>query len=78
MDEVTHVSVEALYRDMAEQLSLQWVAGRTGGQRAGGVAVTREGIVDRLDQALLRDGRRRITGGGWCGADASHRPRPAL
>ncbi len=34
MDEVTHVSVEALYRDMAEQLSLRWVAGRTGGQRS--------------------------------------------
>ena len=34
MDEVTHVSVEALYRDMAEQLSLQWVAGRNGGQRS--------------------------------------------
>lgn len=34
MDEVTHVSVEALYRDMAEQLSLKWVAGRNGGQRS--------------------------------------------
>jgi HPr kinase/phosphorylase len=34
MDELTHVSVETLFRDMAEQLDLQWVAGRNGGQRA--------------------------------------------
>ena len=34
MDEVTHVSVETLFRDMAEQLNLQWVAGRNGGQRS--------------------------------------------
>jgi len=33
MDELTHVSVETLFRDMAEQLGLQWVSGRTGGQR---------------------------------------------
>jgi HPr kinase/phosphorylase len=33
MDEISHVSVEALFRDMAEQLDLQWVAGRNGGQR---------------------------------------------
>ena len=34
MDDLTHVSVEALFRDMAEQLDLQWVAGRNGGQRS--------------------------------------------
>lgn len=33
MIELAHVSVDALFRDMAEQLDLQWVAGRTGGQR---------------------------------------------
>ncbi len=33
MDEPSHVSVETLFRDMAEQLGLQWVAGRNGGQR---------------------------------------------
>ena len=33
MDDLTHVSVETLFRDMAEQLELQWVAGQTGGQR---------------------------------------------
>ena len=33
MDEISHVSVETLFRDMAEQLGLQWVAGREGGQR---------------------------------------------
>lgn len=33
MDELTHVSVDALFRDMAEQLELQWHAGRTGGHR---------------------------------------------
>lgn len=33
MDEPAHVSVDTLFRDMAEQLDLQWVAGRTGGQR---------------------------------------------
>lgn len=34
MDEISHVSVETLFRDMAEQLGLQWVAGRNGGQRS--------------------------------------------
>ena len=34
MDELTHVSVETLFRDMAEQLDLRWVAGRKGGQRS--------------------------------------------
>ena len=34
MDDLTHVSVETLFRDMAEQLNLQWVAGRNGGQRS--------------------------------------------
>lgn len=33
MDKLTHVSVESLFRDMAEQLALQWVAGRDGGKR---------------------------------------------
>lgn len=33
MDEISHVSVETLFRDMAEQLGLQWVGGRNGGQR---------------------------------------------
>lgn len=33
MDDLTHVSVETLFRDMSEQLDLQWVAGRNGGQR---------------------------------------------
>lgn len=33
MDEPTHVTVESLFRDMAEQLDLQWVAGRAGGRR---------------------------------------------
>jgi HPr kinase/phosphorylase len=33
MDEPSHVSVETLFRDMAEQLDLNWVAGRNGGQR---------------------------------------------
>lgn len=33
MDDLTHVSVEALFRDMSEQLDLQWVAGRNGGHR---------------------------------------------
>jgi HPr kinase/phosphorylase len=28
-----HVTVETLFRDMAKQIDLQWVAGRTGGQR---------------------------------------------
>ncbi|MES2370647.1 HPr(Ser) kinase/phosphatase [Thiobacillus thioparus] len=31
--ELSHVSVETLFRDLAEQLGLQWVAGRTGGDR---------------------------------------------
>ncbi len=34
MDEQTHVSVDSLFRDVAEQLELKWVAGRNGGQRA--------------------------------------------
>jgi HPr kinase/phosphorylase len=34
MNELTHVSVETLFRDMAEQLDLHWVAGRSGGQRS--------------------------------------------
>ena len=34
MDEIGHVSVETLFRDMAEQLGLQWLAGRNGGQRS--------------------------------------------
>lgn len=34
MDDLTHVTVETLFRDIAEQLELQWVAGQTGGQRA--------------------------------------------
>lgn len=33
MDDSTHVSVEALFRDLSEQLQLQWVAGQVGGQR---------------------------------------------
>ncbi|MCA1977814.1 MAG: HPr(Ser) kinase/phosphatase [Thiobacillus sp.] len=33
MIEPARVSVEALFRDMAEQLGLAWVAGRAGGQR---------------------------------------------
>jgi HPr kinase/phosphorylase len=33
MDDLTHVSVEALFRDMSEQLDLQWVAGHNGGHR---------------------------------------------
>jgi HPr kinase/phosphorylase len=33
MDELSHVSVESLFRDMEEQLDLHWVAGRNGGQR---------------------------------------------
>lgn len=33
MNEPSHVSVETLFRDMAEQLALQWVAGREGGHR---------------------------------------------
>lgn len=33
MSEQTRVSVETLFRDVAEQLDLQWVAGRNGGQR---------------------------------------------
>ncbi len=33
MDKLIHVTVETLFRDMAEQLDLQWVAGRSGGQR---------------------------------------------
>ena len=34
MDEISHVSVETLFHDMAEQLGLQWAAGRSGGQRS--------------------------------------------
>ncbi len=33
MDEPSHVSVDTLFRDMAGQLDLRWVAGREGGQR---------------------------------------------
>jgi len=33
MDNVIHVSVESLFRDMSEQLGLQWVAGHNGGGR---------------------------------------------
>lgn len=33
MEHSSHVSVETLFRDMAEQIDLQWVAGRNGGQR---------------------------------------------
>jgi HPr kinase/phosphorylase len=33
MEEISHVSVETLFRDMAEQLGLQWLAGRDGGNR---------------------------------------------
>lgn len=33
MDEPSRVPVETLYRDMAEQLDLQWIAGRSGGRR---------------------------------------------
>ncbi len=33
MAEPSHVTVEALFRDMAEQLGLAWVAGRDGGMR---------------------------------------------
>jgi HPr kinase/phosphorylase len=34
MNDLTHVSVEILFRDMAEQLDLNWIAGRNGGQRS--------------------------------------------
>jgi len=34
MDRLSHVSVETLFRDMAEQLDLHWVAGHKGGQRS--------------------------------------------
>lgn len=34
MDERSQVSVESLFRDMAEQLAMQWIAGRDGGQRS--------------------------------------------
>ena len=33
MDDLTHVSVDTLFRDMSEQLELKWIAGQTGGQR---------------------------------------------
>ncbi|MDP3586299.1 MAG: HPr(Ser) kinase/phosphatase [Thiobacillus sp.] len=33
MDDTSQVSVETLFRDMAEQLGLQWLAGRGGGHR---------------------------------------------
>jgi len=33
MEGTSHVSVATLFRDMAERLDLQWVAGRNGGQR---------------------------------------------
>src|SRR5512135_1217460 len=31
--QLSHVSVETLFRDLADQLGLQWVAGRNGGGR---------------------------------------------
>jgi HPr kinase/phosphorylase len=31
MNDLVHVSVETLFRDMAEQLDLNWIAGRNGG-----------------------------------------------
>jgi len=34
MNDPVHVSVESLFRDMAEQLNLNWIAGRNGGQRS--------------------------------------------
>jgi HPr kinase/phosphorylase len=34
MSDDTHVSVESLFRDMAEQLDLNWIAGRNGGRRS--------------------------------------------
>lgn len=34
MDELTHVSVDSLFHDVAELLDLKWVAGRNGGQRS--------------------------------------------
>ena len=34
MNDLVHVSVETLFRDMAEQLDLNWIAGRNGGQRS--------------------------------------------
>lgn len=34
MNDLAHVSVETLFRDMAEQLDLNWIAGRNGGQRS--------------------------------------------
>ena len=34
MNDLTHVSVETLFRDMAEQLDLNWIAGHNGGQRS--------------------------------------------
>jgi HPr kinase/phosphorylase len=34
MSDPTHVSVENLFRDMAEQLDLNWIAGRNGGRRS--------------------------------------------
>jgi HPr kinase/phosphorylase len=34
MDELSHVSVETLFRDMSEQLDLRWLAGHRGGQRS--------------------------------------------
>ncbi|MBT9568253.1 MAG: HPr kinase/phosphorylase [Thiobacillus sp.] len=33
MDDSTHVSVDTMFREMAEQLQLQWVAGQMGGRR---------------------------------------------
>jgi HPr kinase/phosphorylase len=33
MNDLPHVSVETLFRDMSEPLGLQWLAGRSGGQR---------------------------------------------
>ena len=33
MDDLTHVTVDSLFRDMEEQLGLQWMAGQTGGKK---------------------------------------------
>lgn len=33
MEETSHISVDVLFRDMAERLDLQWLAGRNGGHR---------------------------------------------
>lgn len=45
MNEPSHVSVEALFRDMAEQLALQWLAGRQGGHRSLSSETTQKSAV---------------------------------